>query len=108
MELWNEHGILRGRMINLYLTLITDCTLFVQILMYFVFGYAFENEKDMGSKLYVLVWFGEEEQFAVPGIFTSNVRYCALLWGSLREPLKLRHVILVHSVLTADFIQAST
>lgn len=104
----NEHGILRGRMINLYLNLITDCTLFVQILLYFVFRYVFENKKDMGSKLYVLVWFGEEEQFAVPGIFTSSVRYCALLWGSLRGPLKWRHIVLVHSVLTADYIQASS
>lgn len=33
----------------------TEYTVFVHILLYFVFRYVFENEKDMGSKLYILV-----------------------------------------------------
>lgn len=42
-------------MINLYLTLVTDCTLFVQIFLYFVFRYVFENEKDMVASC--MFWF---------------------------------------------------
>lgn len=33
----------------------TEYTVFVRIFLYFVFRYVFENEKNMDSKLYLLV-----------------------------------------------------